>query len=1164
MKPRRQLSASPEKLRARAEQRLRTTRRDVAQMPVEDVQKLVHELQVHQIELEMQNDALRRTQLELETARDRYAGLYDFAPSALLTLDAHGEILEANLSAGKLLGVERDRLVHQKFSRFIAAESQDTCYLLCREVFQSDAPQSAELELVNASAQRLFVQIAAVRDATSPRKQCRISFTDITARKQIEAERQKFVSLADNSSDFIGMCDRDFNPFYVNAAGLRLVGFDDLAAACRVKVPDFFFPEDQPFITREFFPRVQRDGHNEVEIRFRHFQTGAAIWMLYSVFNVHDASGAPVGWATVSRDITERKRAEAALRESEERLLTVAENLTEGLIISNLEGRLVHWNRAGLEMHGFASREECLRRLPEFAELFESSTLDGSPVPVDEWPLARAIRGESVRDYPLRVRRTDTGVERILSYGGTTVRDSTGRQAAFVTVTDITERKQAEAALLAREAQLHSFVQQAPAAIAMFDRNMNYLAASQRWMSDHGQGKRSLAGLNHYKINPDLPERWREIHQKGMAGETQSCDEDLWLKADGTKAWFRWSVSPWLDARGNIGGIMILAENISARKNAEEAVRLFQTLVNQSSDTLEVIDPETARFLDVNENGPAELGCTRAEYLAQRVIDIDPTMTKPNWLQFVKKIRVTGSQRGEGIHRRKDGTTFPIEFNAKWVRLDRDYIVTVVRDITERRRAEESLRKSEERLHSIMDNSPAMIFLKDLKGRYLHFNRKLAGVIHLSLEESVGKTDAELFPPNHAAMFRTNDRKMLAAGVPMDFEEETIQDDGSHICMVTKFPLRDAQGKIYAIGGIATDITERKRAEESLRRSEHHLTNFFNQAPIGLVWLSASGTILRANLAQLELLGYASADYLGQSFNKACVEPSQGYELLERLAAKETVRNFPMSRRCRDGRIRHVLVDANSFWSEGQFQYSAVFVRDITERRELEKEILQVGEREQRRIAQDLHDGLGQLLVGTAYLTSTLRDKLSAQALPEARELSRILEVVYEAIAQTRSLARGIHPVEPEPNGLMAALQALAGRTKKMFSVGCRFNCRRPVLLHDNTVATHLFRIAQEAITNAIKHGKSRRIQISLTATSGRITLAIKDNGTGLPARSRKQPGMGLRIMRYRAGMIGGSLAVQKMPAGGTAVICSAPQPGNGSVKLPAPASLKKIIGLCT
>jgi two-component system, cell cycle sensor histidine kinase and response regulator CckA len=134
---------------------------------------------------------------------------------------------------------------------------------------------------------------------------------DVTERKRLELERQRFFLLAESSSEFIGMCDLDMNPLYANPAGRRMVGLPDMAAACRIKVQDYFFPEDQGYIRDEFFPRVLRDGQGDVEIRLRHFQTGDAIWVFYYLFVVRDTGGQGIGWATVSRDITERKHAEA-------------------------------------------------------------------------------------------------------------------------------------------------------------------------------------------------------------------------------------------------------------------------------------------------------------------------------------------------------------------------------------------------------------------------------------------------------------------------------------------------------------------------------------------------------------------------------------------------------------------------------------------------------------------------------------------------------------------------------------------------------------------------------------------------------------------------------------------------------------------------------------
>ena len=326
-------------------------------------ERVLHDLQVHQVELETQNRELREAQQLIEISRDRYADLFDFAPVGFVTLDEKGLIREINLTAAGLLGVERTRLVGTPFHLRVAREDLAEFRAHLRALTEPDQHTAAELRLVRKgrAAVPVLMQSMLGADAEPGTRLYRSTITDITARKQAEAERHKFLSLADNSSEFIGMCDADFNPFYVNAAGLRVLGFADLAAACRAKVQDFFFPEDQPFITEEFFPRVLREGRGEVEIRFRHFQTGAAIWMLYNVFNIRDAAGAPVGWATVSRDITERKRAEEAVRHSEALLRSITDHTGDIIAVKDREGRYLFMNPAGCRAGG-SSPEEIIGR----------------------------------------------------------------------------------------------------------------------------------------------------------------------------------------------------------------------------------------------------------------------------------------------------------------------------------------------------------------------------------------------------------------------------------------------------------------------------------------------------------------------------------------------------------------------------------------------------------------------------------------------------------------------------------------------------------------------------------------------------------------------------------------------------------------------------------
>jgi signal transduction histidine kinase len=231
--------------------------------------------------------------------------------------------------------------------------------------------------------------------------------------------------------------------------------------------------------------------------------------------------------------------------------------------------------------------------------------------------------------------------------------------------------------------------------------------------------------------------------------------------------------------------------------------------------------------------------------------------------------------------------------------------------------------------------------------------------------------------------------------------------------------------------------------------------------------------------------------------------------------------------------------------SNGTPNYIIATGIDITEREQLEKALLNISSREQRRIGQDLHDGLGQHLTGIAFMAKVHEAKLTEKQLAEANDAAKIVRLVNEAIYKTRELARGLLPVVSYAHGLMSALQLWAAEVEDIYGVSCQFDCEPAVLIYDDTMATHLYRIAQESVNNALKHGHGRRILIRLTAERDRGTLVIRDDGAGIAENRGNSQGMGLHIMNYRAGMIGGTLEVAPDPVQGTTVTCIFPlKPG--------------------
>ncbi len=224
-------------------------------------------------------------------------------------------------------------------------------------------------------------------------------------------------------------------------------------------------------------------------------------------------------------------------------------------------------------------------------------------------------------------------------------------------------------------------------------------------------------------------------------------------------------------------------------------------------------------------------------------------------------------------------------------------------------------------------------------------------------------------------------------------------------------------------------------------------------------------------------------------------------------------------------------------------QRTAALTAEMTQRKHLEREILEIGERERRRIGHDLHDGLGQHLTATAIAAQVLGENLAAgTATPQ--EAKRIVQLVEQAIDQSRGLAKGLLLAEIEDDSLLALLHELAATTRELFRIDCVFTGGDAVALPDKGAASHLYRITQEAVRNAVRHGKARRVEISLRTEAGATQLTIADDGAGLTAqRRRESPGMGLRIMAHRAAMIGAEFTLESPPAGGTRIVCRLSQP---------------------
>jgi signal transduction histidine kinase len=299
----------------------------------------------------------------------------------------------------------------------------------------------------------------------------------------------------------------------------------------------------------------------------------------------------------------------------------------------------------------------------------------------------------------------------------------------------------------------------------------------------------------------------------------------------------------------------------------------------------------------------------------------------------------------------------------------------------------------------------------------------------------------------------------------------------------------------------------------------------------------------------LEWLAEHSADLLLLDLKLTDIEAG---EVIERLATSERRPGFMIITGQGDERVAvemmqrgalDYVVKDRDFLEFLPTRVGKVMEQIAKERRlqQLEREVLQISETEQRRIGQDLHDGVCQRLVGIELMSEALEHKVARKSKTLAAQLAVISQNLREVAGQTRALAHGLSPLAMGIEGLTETLRELAASTEGLFLVACRFESESPVRIQDHVTATHLYRIAQEAISNAIKHGHAAHIEIGLDERPEGIVLSVADDGRGHAPFAPSNHGMGLHIMQYRANQIAGTLTITSRPSGGIVVACSLP-----------------------
>ncbi|MDR3737362.1 MAG: PAS domain S-box protein, partial [Acidobacteriaceae bacterium] len=471
-------------------------------------------------------------------------------------------------------------------------------------------------------------------------------------------------------------------------------------------------------------------------------------------------------------------------------------------------------------------------------------------------------------DKEYRIVRPSDGLVRWVHGRGRLEFDGQGRPVKMLgTIKDITERKQIEIALRESKDRLQLFLDNSPVALAMFDRDMRYLALSQPWARDHFLADREIIGRCHYEINPDVPERWKETHRRGLAGERQRSEEDRYERANGTVQWIRWEIIPWHTVDGAIGGIVMFYEDISERRRADAALRenkeLLQLFIEHAPAALAMFDREM-RYLVASRRWQEEYGIAEEEIIGRVHYEVVPDIPE-RWKEIHRRGMAGETLRGDQDRfERADGTVQWIRWEViPWRTGDGSVggIILFAEDITPQKETEERLRLAA----SVFTNAREGITITDPDGKILEINEMFTRITGYTREEALGQNPRLLKSGLQSEEFYANMWRSLLQDGQWSGEIWNRAKNGDMIAEVlTINAVRDANGNVLQYVALFTDITELKRHAQQLEHVTHYdmLTNLPNRSLLADRLHQAMAQAVRRKqivaVASLDLDGFKS------------------------------------------------------------------------------------------------------------------------------------------------------------------------------------------------------------------------------------------------------------------------------------------------------------------
>jgi len=884
---------------------------------------------------------------------------------------------------------------------------------------------------------------------------------------------------------------------------------------------------------------------DSVEFEYR-FQTagGEYRWMQDRGRAVEwDLQGRPVLVIGVTLDIDAAKHAEAHLRSSESMLETAAWGAGIGLWETNFITDTTRWFNDWCERHDInpCDGADHVDRWDSFLH-------------PDEGPEATRRFSEHVAgkaeyyDAEYRIR-TRSGVWRwVFERGRVVERDAQGKAVRMLGVCmDLDETKVAERRANARNERVEAALQLTTAGVWDWDVQQN--------LTNHTDGYYRVFGVDPAFGRANI-RSWRSLLGTDPDGEIERFRDrlkhvDPAAQVLETEYRFRHTDGSWhwaLDRAyvverapdGSSRRVVGLVVDITARKIRETQLsasdQRYRAIAREMRCVIYEIDAETG--LSTGEGAERVLGYSNAEL--PRPQDW-AALVHPDDQPLLRQWFDRGAENMVALQyriRHRDGHYVSLLDSPCVVRDAAGKVVRIVGvaiDISESARAQEQLRASQELLQVVAAGTGDWLILVDSQRRVQFINRDIAGHTRDSI---IGRPLDEIAEPADRQDILAALTQVLETGEPVDLQMSSRARDGRVFDSRVR-AVRSPNGITGAVINI-TEITDRHAAMR-LRETQARMFELLHE---GVVVIDINNMIRMANPAFERMFGFQAGTAINTSIDDLIAQaPGLRREQLDQHLLGTSAGMSPVEFKCRrrDGSTFDAACVATLTHVDNETHRLAV-ITDVTERRGLEREILEIAGREQLRIGSDLHDGLGQDLTGVALMLRSVVAQLRKENSSARTDVEDIISLVNGAIESTRAMARGLAPVGADRGGLIAGLQSMAVRGMERYGVRAHFNTslKEPLTLDDGA-ATHLYRIAQEAFTNAIRHGRVTQVTIDLATAEGTLTLSVQDNGRGFDERNASNNGMGMKLMRYRAQMLGGDVTIANTKGGGVVVRCTCP-----------------------